>query len=86
MLLPCNAASHCFLSLQGLGFPTSSSQNLSQPFLSMLELGVLDAPLFTLWLNPISQGAYAGELAFGTVNPKRYFGNIRYAGMASKGR
>ena len=69
--------------MQGLGFPSESGQNLSAPFVSMLHAGLLDQPVFTLWLNPDTTNSYAGELSFGTINGKRYFGNIRYVSIAA---
>ena len=68
--------------MQGLGFPSESGQNLSAPFVSMLQAGLLDQSVFTLWLNPDTTNSYAGELSFGTVNGERYFGNIRYLNIA----
>lgn len=66
---------------QGLSFPTASStrQNLSMPFLSMVRNKLLDAPLFSLWLNPESTKSYAGELVFGKINRLRYTDELQYA-------
>ena len=69
--------------LQGLAFPSTTGQNLSAPFISMLRAGLLDKPVFTMWLNPNMLDSYAGELKFGIIDSQRYFGNMRYVNVSS---
>ena len=62
--------------VQGLGFKGNSAQNATPPFFNMVEAGILDQNLFSVWLNPALDAPSAGELIFGGVNETRYSGEL----------
>ena len=39
------------MSLQGMGYPAISVQRTVPPFTNMVERGLLEAPVFSFWLN-----------------------------------
>lgn len=72
--------------MQGLAFQALSKQSgVVPPFFNMVNQGLLDAPVFSVWLNrDISTGVYpAGELLFGGINTSRYSGDLRYHPVVS---
>ncbi|KAK9851857.1 hypothetical protein WJX84_000230 [Apatococcus fuscideae] len=62
--------------LLGLGFPTNSALKAVPPFFSMIQQGLLEQPMFSVWLNPHLTAADAGEVAFGGINPNRFSTNM----------
>lgn len=42
----------------------------------MLDLGLLDARMFSLWLNPDVSELAAGEIRFGGADPSRRAGDL----------
>ena len=64
--------------MQGLGFPAISNLQTTPAFFNMLDDGMLDQPVFSLYLNPDISAEPAGELGFGLVDPSKYVGKITY--------
>ena len=58
--------------------PAFINQNVLPPFLQMVSNGILDQPLFSLWLSPDPGAEPAGELTFGTIDDSRHSGAISY--------
>jgi hypothetical protein len=42
----------------------------------MLESGLLDEPLFSIWLSPDPTSEPAGKILFGGHTPQRYTGQL----------
>ena len=70
--------------MQGLGFPAISNLQTTPAFFNMLADGQLDAPVFSLYLNPDISAEPAGELGFGLVDPSKYVGKITYTPVTEK--
>ena len=63
--------------LQGLAFPDISSIGALNPFFNMVSQNLLDAPMFSIYLNPNSSAANAGTLIFGGSDSSLYTGALR---------
>lgn len=62
---------------QGLALPGLSKASGGRPgFWHMLDLGLLDARTFSLWLNPNVSELAAGEIRFGGVSADRHTGQL----------
>ncbi len=70
--------------LQGLAFPAISNLQTTPAFFNMLNDGSLDAPLFSLYMNPDPSKDPAGSLSFGVIDPSKYTGKISYAPVTTK--
>lgn len=66
--------------MQGLGLPGLSEQRVVPPFFNMVRTGLLDSPVFSIWLSADISGSShpAGELLFGGVDTRRYRGQMHY--------
>ncbi len=53
-------------------------------FFRMLQSGLLDEPLFSIWLSPDPTNEPAGKLLFGGHNPKRYRGDLQDLPVTSR--
>lgn len=68
---------HGALRRQGLALPGLSKASGGRPgFWHMLDLGILDARMFSLWLNPDVSELAAGEIRFGGADPSRRAGDL----------
>ena len=54
---------------QGLALPGLSKEGQMPAFFRMLESGMLDEPLFSMWLSPDPTAEPAGKVMFGGHNP-----------------
>ena len=63
--------------LQGLAFPDISSIGALNPFFNMVSQNLLDAPMFSIYLNPNSSASDAGTLIFGGSDSSLYTGALR---------
>lgn len=63
----------------GLGFDTISVDHLKTPFHRMVELGLLDEPVFAFYLG----NNQPGELTFGGIDKKHYSGELSYVDVMS---
>jgi len=62
---------------QGLALPSLSKASGGRPgFWRMLDLGLLDTPMFSLWLNPDVSEVAAGEIRFGGASVDRQDGPL----------
>ena len=64
--------------VQGLGFPNNSAQHATPPVFNMIWEGLLEQPMFSVWLNPDLAAARAGEVEFGGLNPSRFSGTMTW--------
>ena len=71
----CLFGKHVFVS-QGLAFPNISTAGVVPPFFNMVERGLLQQNLFSLWLNPNQTSVAAGELVFGGINAANFTGAL----------
>lgn len=69
---------------QGLAMPALSKQGQLPAFFRMLESGLLDEPLFSIWLSPDPTLEPAGKIHFGGHNPARYTGELLDLPVISK--
>lgn len=69
---------------QGLALPALSKQGQLPAFFRMLESGLLDEPLFSIWLSPDPTLEPAGKILFGGHNPARYTGELLDLPVISK--
>lgn len=70
--------------LQGLGFPQLSNMRTLPAFFNMITQGLLDAPTFSIYLNPDPNMEPAGEVQFGGMNKARYTGDVQWAPVIEK--
>ncbi|BDA49337.1 Cathepsin E at N-terminal half [Coccomyxa sp. Obi] len=68
----------------GLAMPALSKQGQLPAFFRMLESGLLDEPLFSIWLSPDPTLEPAGKILFGGHNPARYTGDLLDLPVISK--
>lgn len=62
---------------QGLALPSLSKASAGRPaFWHMVDLGLLDAATFSLWLNPDVSDVAAGEVRFGGSDESRHLGAL----------
>ena len=60
--------------MQGLALPALAKEGGTPAFFRMVEAGMLDAPMFALWLSPDPVAEPAGEVHFGGHDRRRYNG------------
>lgn len=71
--------------VQGLAFPNLASTSGGLPiFFNMIDQGLLDQPLFSVWLSSNPAASPAGAITFGAVNPAHYTGSIQYIPVNSR--
>lgn len=69
----------------GLGFQSISVGGVQPPFFSMIMQGLIDQPVFSVWLNRDQNGKTGGEIIFGGSDPSKYQGNIAYIPVSQAG-
>lgn len=70
--------------LQGLGFPQLSNMRTLPVFFNMMTQGLLDAPTFSIYLNPDPASEPAGEIQFGGMNNARFLGSVNWTPVVEK--
>ena len=70
--------------MQGLGFPQLSNMRTLPVFFNMMTQGLIDAPTFSIYLNPDPAAEPAGEVQFGGMNTARYIGDIVWTPVVEK--
>ncbi|CAL8466769.1 g6305 [Coccomyxa elongata] len=70
--------------LFGLGFPQLSNMRTLPVFFNMMTQGLLDAPTFSIYLNPDPSAEPAGEVQFGGMNIARYIGDVAWTPVVEK--
>ncbi|KAG9292853.1 hypothetical protein G9A89_016215 [Geosiphon pyriformis] len=64
----------------GLAHDKISVKGVVPPFYHMVNRGMLDEPLFSVWLNDVEKDKdVGGELVFGSIDKSRYTGDIHWA-------
>ena len=66
----------CSAACQGLAKPALSKITEQPTFYHMAALGLLSAPLFSLYLNPNPRAEPAGQLQFGGLTPHLFTGAL----------
>ncbi|KAJ2000242.1 aspartic proteinase precursor [Coemansia thaxteri] len=62
----------------GLGFPKLSRLQADPPLYTMVQAGLLEKPVFSVWVREGKNGQHAGgEVVLGGVNAKRFEGPVR---------
>merc|ERR1719412_912559 len=67
-----------FDGILGMGFPQIAVNGITPVFHSMMEQGLVEAPIFSFWLNRDPDGKEGGELTFGGSDPDHYSGEMTY--------
>ena len=70
--------------MQGLGFPQLSNMRTLPAFFNMMTQGLLDAPTFSIYLNPDPSAEPAGEVQFGGMNNARFTGTMAWTPVVEK--
>ena len=76
--------SHVTSAVQGLGFPQLSNMRTLPVFFNMMTQGLLDAPTFSIYLNPDPSAEPAGEVQFGGMNNARFLGSVNWTPVVEK--
>ncbi|EJD01470.1 aspartic peptidase A1 [Fomitiporia mediterranea MF3/22] len=71
-----------FDGILGLGYDTISVNHITPPFYSMVNKGLLDAPVFSFRLGSSEEDG--GEAVFGGIDESAYSGKINYAPVRRK--
>lgn len=69
----------------GLGFQSISVGGVRPPFFSMIMQGLIDQPIFCVWMNRDLNGKTGGEIIFGGSDPSKYKGSIAYVPLSQAG-
>ena len=77
-------APHAAQTVQGLGFPQLSNMRTLPVFFNMMTQGLLDAPTFSIYLNPDPVAEPAGEVQFGGMNNARFLGSVNWTPVVEK--
>merc|ERR1712142_1275634 len=67
-----------FDGILGMSFGDISVNGLTTVFDNMIEQGVVDAPVFSFYLNHDMEGELGGELVLGGSDPNHYEGDFHY--------
>lgn len=73
----------------GLGFPkltgaASSNEGTYNPFaFNLVSQGIIDDPIFSVYLNTAESTGWVGEIVFGGTDASKYQGNITYLNVLS---
>lgn len=70
--------------VQGLAFPNLASAGGLPIFFNMISQGLLDQPIFSVWLSSNPAASPAGAITFGATNPVHYTGSIQYVPVNSR--
>lgn len=74
-----------FDGILGMGFGDISVNGLTTPFDNMIAQGLVDAPVFSFYLNHDMEGALGGELVLGGSDPNHYEGDMHYIPVSRRG-
>jgi len=74
-----------FDGILGMGFGDISVNGLTTPFDQMIAQGLVDAPVFSFYMNHDMSGALGGELVLGGSDPDHYEGEMNYVPVSKRG-
>jgi len=74
-----------FDGILGMGFPQISVLGVTPVFNTMIEQGVVEAPLFSFWLSRDPNADLGGELILGGSDPAFYTGEVTYVPVQREG-
>ncbi|KAI8925327.1 aspartic peptidase domain-containing protein [Entophlyctis helioformis] len=68
----------------GLAYANIAVQRVVPPFYSMVQQGLLDQPLFGVWMGRAADGGEGGEIVFGAINHDHFTGPVTWAPVIRK--
>lgn len=74
-----------FDGIMGLGYDTISVQRATPPFYNMVNQGLVDESLFSVWLGDVNKSEEGGEIVFGGMDEKHYKKPVTWAPVVRKG-
>eukprot|EP01025_Chloroclados_australasicus_P041844 TRINITY_DN4463_c0_g1_i1.p1 TRINITY_DN4463_c0_g1~~TRINITY_DN4463_c0_g1_i1.p1 ORF type:complete len:512 (-),score=63.34 TRINITY_DN4463_c0_g1_i1:362-1840(-) len=74
-----------FDGILGLGFPEISVDDVTPPFISMVQQNLVPAPLFSFWLNRETGEGNGGEMVLGGVDESHFVGEHTYTNVTKPG-
>lgn len=69
-----------FDGILGLGYDTIAVNHVPPPFYNLVKKGLLDQPIFGVWLGDSEEDGKGGEIVFGGVNHDHYEGRFGKSG------
>lgn len=64
--------------LLGFAFPPIAVENIVPPLVNMVEQGLINEPIVSVWMNRNQNASNGGEIIFGGTDPTKYSGNFSY--------
>ncbi|XP_018367047.1 PREDICTED: lysosomal aspartic protease-like [Trachymyrmex cornetzi] len=74
-----------FDGILGMGYLEISSKRMTPVFINMIEQGLVELPVFSIYINRNPLYAVGGELILGGSNFARYEGEFTYVNVTRKG-
>ncbi|KAF6020114.1 cathD [Bugula neritina] len=74
-----------FDGILGMGYPSISVNHVTPVFQSMVAQKLVDAPVFSFYLNRDATADVGGELILGGSDPQYYKGNFSYVPVSKQG-
>lgn len=74
-----------FDGILGLGYKNIAVTGAVPPVYRMIDQGLIDKPLFSVWLGSNADGGEGGDLLFGDIDTDRFVGDLVYAPVIRKG-
>ncbi|KAH6772596.1 aspartic proteinase A1 [Perilla frutescens var. hirtella] len=74
-----------FDGILGLGFQEISVGDAVPVWFNMVDQGLVEEQVFSVWLSRDPEAEVGGEIVFGGVDPKHYKGNHNYVPVTEKG-
>lgn len=70
--------------LLGMAFTPVAEDNVVPPFINMIEQGLLDEPVFSVWMDRNQTAPHGGEIIFGGVDTTKFRGDFHYIPLISE--